>query len=288
MSASGLRGGLGRASAGESEACQRRDRHGADADERRSGVGVAVGEEVAGAGARGEDQAADGAAQGVPDAADGGAPIRAWRRPSGGFWRTSGTVRSAARPRAMRASSAPAWSAYGGSSRVIRDIGAPVEFVRNSKRAWMLVFRIMKRKEGHADTAPRNTGSWIDDRPSDHGRDGPFRPSVGAAHSLGAACGSARRPRAPCPVRRTVIQRPLPAASRTHVKRDHRPLSRRLRAHSPGGQHSVTPYNRSTNGRSPGRRGKSRTIRILRSHEGGAGGGRGSGRRSGTRITALR
>ena len=34
MSASDLRVGLGRASAGESEACQRRDRHGADADHR--------------------------------------------------------------------------------------------------------------------------------------------------------------------------------------------------------------------------------------------------------------
>lgn len=68
MSTSDLRVGLGRASAGESEACQRRDRHGADADQRRGGVGAVVGEEVAGAGARGEDQAADGA-------------VRSWHTP---------------------------------------------------------------------------------------------------------------------------------------------------------------------------------------------------------------
>src|SRR5882757_3934433 len=37
MSACDLRVGLGRASARESEACQRRDRHGADADQRRGG-----------------------------------------------------------------------------------------------------------------------------------------------------------------------------------------------------------------------------------------------------------
>ncbi|MFJ7299002.1 hypothetical protein [Streptomyces sp. NPDC099088] len=47
MSASDARGGLGRASAGEREACQRRDRHGADAAQRHGGAGAVVGVEVA-------------------------------------------------------------------------------------------------------------------------------------------------------------------------------------------------------------------------------------------------
>lgn len=98
----------------------------------------------------------------------------------------------------------------------------------------MLVFRITKRKEGHADTAPRNTSSWIDYRPPDHGRDGSLRPSVGATNYLGAACGSARCACTAGTVHRCVIQCPLPATSRTLVKRDHRLLGRWLRAHSTG------------------------------------------------------